>query len=351
MSLYRRKDSAVWWLKIAVNGQIIQRSTGTADKAFAEEYHDKLKSDLWQQSRLGVKPRYVWQDAVERYLSETQHKASQVSDIFHLKWLHAYLEDVELNDINRAMLDKITQAKKLEKVKNSTVNRTLEVVRAILRKAVNEWEWLDRAPSVRMLPEGVSRIRWLKQDEAKLLISCCPPHLAAMVVVSLETGLRKSNAAGLLWSQVDLVNRQLWIHADQAKSRKAIPVPLSVIAIKVITDQIGKHLTHVFSYKGKIIVNPNNSAFEKALKRAGITNFRWHDLRHTWASWLVQAGTPLHVLQELGGWQSIEMVKVYAHLAVQHLAAYVDKAASNRVVNLGDGYELATVQKQQRASN
>ena len=81
------------------------------------------------------------------------------------------------------------------------------------------------------------------------------------------------------------------------------------------------------------------------MNRAGITNFRWHDLRHTWASWHVQAGIPLHVLQELGGWQSVEMVKVYAHLAIQHLAAYVGKAASSRVVNLCEGYELATVQK------
>lgn len=345
MSLYKRKDSAVWWLKITVNGQTIQRSTGTADKANAQEYHDKLKSDFWQQSRLGVKPRHAWQEAVERYLLETQHKASQVSDIFHLKWLHTYLKDVELNDINRAMLDKITQARKADKVKNSTANRTLEVIRAILRKSVNEWEWLDKAPSVRMLPEGVSRIRWITQEEAKMLISCCPPHLAAMVAFSLEAGLRKSNVAGLLWSQVDLVGRKVWIHADQAKSRKAIAVPLTDIAVMLISDQIGKHATHVFSYRGKIVANPNNSAFEKALERVGITNFRWHDLRHTWASWHVQAGTPLHVLQELGGWQSVEMVKVYAHLAVQHLAAYVDKAASSRVVNLGEGYELATVQK------
>ena len=113
----------------------------------------------------------------------------------------------------------------------------------------------------------------------------------------------------------------------------------------LISDQIGKHTTHVFSYKGKVVANPHNSAFEKALIRTSITNFRWHDLRHTWASWHVQAGIPLHVLQVLGGWQSVEMVKVYAHLAIQHLAAYWGKAASSRVVNLGEGYELATVQK------
>lgn len=68
------------------------------------------------------------------------------------------------------------------------------------------------------------------------------------------------------------------------KFRKAIAAPLIGIAVMLINDQIGKHVTHIFGYKDKIVVNPNNSAFEKALNRAGIINFRWHDLSHTWAS-------------------------------------------------------------------
>ena len=69
----------------------------------------------------------------------------------------------------------------------------------------------------------------------------------------------------------------------------------------------------------------NTKAWRQALKRVGIEDFRWHDLRHTWASWHVQAGTPLHVLQELGGWESVEMVRRYAHLSTDHLAEYVER--------------------------
>jgi integrase len=76
----------------------------------------------------------------------------------------------------------------------------------------------------------------------------------------------------------------------------------------------------------------NTKAWQLALKRAGIAEFRWHDLRHTWASWHVQAGTPLHVLQELGGWESVEMVRRYAHLSTVHLTEYVDRLASLRLV-------------------
>lgn len=325
MSLYKRKDSSVYWVKFRHNGQTIQRSTGTADKLKAQEYHDRLKAELWEQQRLGVKPKHLWYEAVERWLRETEHKASQVSDKFHLRWLDSYLCDVPLTEINRDMLDKIMAAKKAEGVANSSVNRVLEVVRAILRKAANEWEWLDRAPYFRMLPEPKRRIRWLTREEADRLLAELPEHLNTMVRFSLETGLRKSNVTGLLWSQVDVERRRAWVHADQAKARKAIAVPLSNAAVAVLREQLGKHPTHVFSYRGNPIGMPNNSAWEKALKRAGIENFRWHDLRHTWASWHVQAGTPLHVLQELGGWESVEMVRRYAHLSSDHLADYVDR--------------------------
>ena len=83
----------------------------------------------------------------------------------------------------------------------------------------------------------------------------------------------------------------------------------------------------------------NGKAWRKALGRAGIKDFRWHDLRHTWASWHVQAGTPLNVLQEMGGWESASMVRRYAHLAADHLAAYAERLARPRMVQ-GAGTNL-----------
>jgi len=95
--------------------------------------------------------------------------------------------------------------------------------------------------------------------------------------------------------------------------------------MEVIERQKGKHFVKVFTFEGEPVTQVSTKAWYKALKRAGIENFRWHDLRHTWASWHVQSGTLLHVLQELGGWQTATMVRRYAHLAVEHLAAYVGR--------------------------
>ena len=148
-------------------------------------------------------------------------------------------------------------------------------------------------------------------------------------------GLRRSNVTGLLWSRVDLTRRTAWVHADQAKARKAIAVPLSAAAVIVIREQIGKHSTHMFSFRGKPVRQVNTKAWRLTLKRVGIEDFRWHDLRHTWASWHVQAGTPLYVLQELGSWECVEMVRKYAHLASDHLVQYVDRMSGLRVVQDG----------------
>ena len=89
----------------------------------------------------------------------------------------------------------------------------------------------------------------------------------------------------------------------------------------------------------------NTKAWREALKRAGIDNFRWHDLRHTWASWHRQSGTPTHELQRLGGWKSSVMVERYAHLAPDHLAK-----AAKRLDSVLDGYDLATVEKEKGVS-
>ena len=132
----------------------------------------------------------------------------------------------------------------------------------------------------------------------------------------------------LQWSQLDMQRRCAWVHADQAKGKKAIAVPLNEVALEVIQQQIGKHYTHVFTYEGSPVTRANNHAWRKALVRAGIKDFRWHDLRHTWASWHVQNGTPLHVLKELGGWADLTMVLRYAHLSNKHLEEYAENSKS-----------------------
>jgi len=188
-------------------------------------------------------------EAVVRWLKEQSHKATAGEDVTKLRWLDQFLGGKPLDTISRALVDRITDAKLAQGCSNATVNRTLEVLRAILRKCVNEWEWLDRAPQIRMLKEPIRRIRFLTHEEAQRLLDVLPPHLSDMAAFTLATGLRAANVTGLQWTQVDLLRRLAWVHADQAKARKALPVPLNAEAVVLIRKWVGKHPTHVFSFR------------------------------------------------------------------------------------------------------
>lgn len=325
MSLYRRSN--IWWVRFTTpNGRRVRRSTGTADRVAAQELHDKLRAELWRVRKLGEKPRRSWQEAVVRWLKETQHKASQKDDRRILRWVDSYLGALHLDEITRDVIDRITDAKLKTGASNATCNRMLAIVRSVLRRAAREWEWLDRVPSFRMLPEPKRRVRWLTREEADRLIAALPDHFAEMARFSLATGLRLGNVRLLEWLQVDLERRLAWIHPDQAKARKAIPVPLNSEAVLVLRRQQGKHPVYVFTCRGRApLSGVPSGTWKTALSRANLTNFRWHDLRHTWASWHAQAGTPLHALQELGGWETPAMVRRYAHLSPEHLKEYAER--------------------------
>lgn len=328
-----RKRGSVWWIDFTTpTGERVRRSAETGNKAEATEYHDRLKAEAWRQQKLDEVPSRTWNDAVVRWCKEQSHKATAQEDKAKLRWLDQHLGGKELDTITRDMIERISQAKLADQCSNATVNRTLALVRSILRKCVREWQWLDRAPTVRMLKEPTRRIRYLTHVEADRLLAELPQHLRDMAAFSLASGLRAANVTGLRWSAVDLDRRLAWVHPDEAKARRAIPVPLNGEAMAILQKQIGKHRELVFTFKGKPIEQVSTAAWYKALGRAGIENFRWHDLRHTWASWHVQGGTPLNVLQELGGWASYSMVQRYAHLAADHLAPWADRLA-NRGTN------------------
>src|ERR1700674_5805037 len=336
MSLYKRKDSSHWWVKISHSGRTIQRSTGTEDKSQAQEYHDKLKVSLWEEERLGIKPRRSWKEAVVRWLAETSDKVTHREDIEKLRWMDSFLGNLMLDDITLEVLDRI-KAEKLKAASKPTVNRYLALVRAILIRARDEWEWIERAPKVKLFKEGPGRERSITAEQAAALLGELPAHQRDVVIFALATGLRQSNVLGLEWARVDLEAGHAWVGAAQSKNRKPIAVPLNVTALEVLRRQLGKHPQRVFTFEGQPLGHANTRAWRRALQRAGIENFRWHDLRHTWATWHRQSGTPTHELQRLGGWRSLVMVERYAHLAPDHLAK-----AAGRLDSLLGGYDLAT---------
>ena len=196
-----------------------------------------------------------------------------------------------------------------------------------------EWQWIDSIPKVRLLPGEVERDRWLTREEADRLIACCAPHLAAMVRFALATGCRAREIAGLEWNRVDLKRKTAWL--DHTKNGTPRGVPLNHDAISVLEGERGKHPEFCFTYRG----NPvrwelTNTAWKTATAKAGLTDVRFHDLRHTWASWHRQAGTSCDELKDLGGWKSRVMVDRYAKFATENLEFAASRIETGRGDNV-----------------
>jgi len=332
MAISKSAGSPYYKTRFSLCGIRVQESTRCTVKSEAQEYEDKRRAEIRQHVLLGKKPGYTWPQAVMRWCDEKSHKKSFEIDLIHLKWLQAHLNDYEIKNITKDVVESVAKQKESEGVYTPCyINKILSLIRSILNRAHKEWEWIDRVPKFNMRRVKNDRVRWITRDESQRLLKELPPHLHAMMRFALATGLRAGNVRGLKWADVDLTKRHVMVHADSSKSGKAIAVPLNQDAINAITGEIGNHTIYVFTYKGAYIGKCSTRAWRHALNRAGILDFKWHDLRHTWASWHVQNGTSLQELYELGGWHSFDMVLRYAHLSSSHLRAAADRISGEHV--------------------
>ena len=164
-----------------------------------------------------------------------------------------------------------------------------------------------------------------------------PSHLVHPMIFALSTGLRQSNVCTLRWENVDIKRRVAWVYADQVKNGEDLHISLNDAAMSVIYARRWMHREFVFTYQGKPLQRLSTRAWYKAMERAGSQNFRWHDLRHTWASWLVQKGVPLYAVQEMGGWKTASMVRRYAHLAPAINLKYAQTIDDDMIRVVGTG--------------
>lgn len=277
-----------------------------------------MKYELWAEQKLDKKPKHTWDEAALKWIKEKGDKKSIDSDICILRWLTPNLRGMYLDEITRPVIMELAEKKKAES-SPSRANRYLALIRSIMNRAVRVWEWLDKPPVVTLYREPKMRVRYLTTPQIHKLMHELPEHLKPVFMFSIMTGLRRANILGLRWDQVDFNRRLIVIDGSEMKSGQTHVVPMAQSVVELLSRQLGRHNTYVFTYNGEPI-RWFDKTWRAALERAGITDYRWHDNRHTWASLLIQNGVPLNEVQEMGGWHSISMVQRYAHLAPSKLA-------------------------------
>lgn len=334
MSIFKRPNSRHWQIYIETQGggKPIRCSSGTTSKKKAQEYHDKLKAESWEISKLNKKPEYIWEELAVQWLKECNKKSIEF-DKTKIKWFSELDENnnqrfggKKLSELTRDYVKETIATRKFKgkPISDSTKNRYTALVSVMMNMAVT-LEWIESCPQYHFYDEPEGRERWEPVSRIKELLDQLPDHQSDPALFDCATGFRESNVTGLEWPWLDLDRCIVRIPSSSAKGKKEIVVPLNKTAMSVIVKQIGKHPKYVFTYKGNPVGYFYTEAFKKALKRAGIEDFHWHDLRHCWASWLANAGVPKEIRVRLGGWgggRGKEMVDRYTHFEIEYLRKY-----------------------------
>jgi integrase len=214
-------------------------------------------------------------------------------------------------------------AQRRASVAPATINIELSLLKHMCVKAV-EWNYLKVNPlkSVKFLKEPPGRVRYLTREEMDALVAACARHLRPIVVMGLHTGMRRSEMLGLTWADIDFATRSITLRRTKSNRLRVIPINQTLYEE---LQRLPRHLhsPYVFCNDKGGPFSELRHAFQTACRRAGIVGFRFHDLRHTFASHLVMNGVNLRAAQQLLGHQDIRMTLRYSHLSQEHLQAAV----------------------------
>mgnify|MGYP003386587784 FL=1 len=320
MGLYRR--GKVWWMNFTYQGQQVRASTNQTDKRAAELILGDTRRQLRDGAyRITLEERNRnFGELMERFLREhATKKASERSYKGYVKRMRDFFGDgTPLADITPRLIVEYKNQLFAAELAPASVNRHLATLKKAFNLALREWEWCQRNPvlSVSMERESNGRDRWLTLDEEGRLLAACAPWLRDVVQFALGTGMRMGEILALSWRGVDLTRRTVMVFQSKNGERRTIPLNQTILSLlkergtlrSLSTDLVFPSKTHTALESGHL-----RRAFRLALKKARIEEFHFHDLRHTFATRLVQAGVELYKVQRLLGHKSPMMTQRYAH--------------------------------------
>ena len=311
----------------------------TDARAWAKQIEVDMKNGRY--FKYGEAKRHTVAEMIDRYIREVSSQKSarfQSERKSQLQFWKDQLGDLTLAELTpakiveaRETLKQTPVGKEVKKPRSpASVNRHQAALSAVLNIAAREWMWLEDSPTrkVSRLQEPRGRVRFLSDDERKALLDACQESseslLYPIVVVALSTGARRGELLNLRWKDVDF--ERGFIRLEETKNRERRAVPLTSHAMEIIRELAAVRRIdddRVFPFRSG--VEGLRVPWERALKTAKVTNFRFHDLRHTAASYLAMNGATLAEIAEVLGHKTLQMVKRYAHLTEQHTSRVVER--------------------------
>nr|WP_320114248.1 site-specific integrase [uncultured Desulfuromonas sp.] len=295
--------------------------------------------------------KHTLQEMIDRYVEYVLplKPKSQKAQSQQLKWWADELGYHLLSDVTPALIaecrDKLLSGKTYRGTKRSpaTVVRYLAALSHAFTMAVNEWGWLEHNPvsKVKKPTEARGRVRFLDDDERKRLLEACREsgnhYLYVIVVLAITTGMRQGEILNLKWKDVDLKRSCAVLHETKNNERRTVPIPQFAATLLVDLSKVRRIDSQLVFPGNKDPQKPIDirNIWDDALERAKIANFRFHDLRHTAASYLAMNGATLAEIAEVLGHKTLQMVKRYAHLSDAHTAGVVERMSSKVFGEIG----------------
>ncbi len=349
--MFRR--GGVYWTSISYKGKRIRKSLETADKKLAQSIEAKIKTEIVE-GKYFEKPvgdNKTFTDMMEKFMKEHAPKVSgntRLSYSASLKHLSANFGDLKLLEITPKKISDYKVLRYSKEAKPATINRELAMLSKAFSLAFKEWEWMKENP-VSKVPkekENNERDRWLTDEQERRLLENSPQWLIDIIVFDLHTGLRQGELLSLQWDRINLFRRTIII--QESKSGKPRTLPVNQIAFDILEERskirnIMNDLVFVSNAGSKIDRHNLRRAFNIAIKKAGIHDFHFHDLRHTFATRLAQRGIDIYKISMLLGHHSIEMTQRYAH--------HCPDSLKDGVQILEVGHNLVTVEVNRNVSN
>jgi integrase len=315
VGVYQR--GTVWYIDYYAYGKRARESAGP-NKKLAEAILAKRKTQVKEKKFLDIKnkKRIRFETLAEAYLDYSKtNKRSWKRDEVSLRPLKRFFGNRIICQINPIMIEEYKKMR-LTEISPASVNRELACLKHMFNKAI-EWDKMDSNPGkkVKLLRENNVRLRYLSSEEATMLFENCADHLKPIVLTALYTGMRKSEILKLKWEDVDLNQRIIFVR--YTKNNQVREIPINNLLTDVLKSIKFKSPYVFCNENGRPYANVRKS-FASALRKACIEDFRFHDLRHTFASHLVMSGVDLMTVKELLGHKTIKMTLRYAHLSLSH---------------------------------
>lgn len=340
MGLFKRNK--VWWMGFAYHGKWVRKSTEATDRRLAEAILGKVRTSILEGKyfeKLQEQERTV-KEMLDRYFDEHGHTLRTAHALqLTAKRVCAVLgADRVLAEITSDEIARYKTTRAADGVGPSSINRELALLSAAFNRARRHWKWCRENPvsDAGLCPGEVVRDRWLTPEEEARLLPACPPWVQEVVGFFLHTGLRFGELAALTWADIDLQRKLLIVQQSKNKTKRT--VPLNHAAMAILRSRIRSTKTNVVFYTKRhapLRESPVWHVFKAASTRAKVENIRLHDLRHTFATRLVQSGQDLYGVQRLLGHKTAAMTQRYAHHSSESLRAVVEALDSTNLAQSG----------------